>query len=140
MNTKLVDKAHNFKKSAKPIDAEWLMPYAKWKYEHYENTWRSVDQKADTVIRYLGGGLGLVAIGTLLSINENNSLAALGILPSMICALIAVWYAVKSRGPLEYASPTLFGGEPVQRVEKGEHVAVHVPGPIENHGGSLQLF
>src|SRR5437016_7895 len=54
------------------VNYEWVIAYAKDQWNSLETVFKQLDDKADGVIKYLSGGTGLLAIGTLLTINRGN--------------------------------------------------------------------
>src|SRR5262249_7329045 len=53
-----------FSKEVRPIenaDYKWLLDYARLLWDECNKTFASLDEKAENIIRYLGGGTGLFA-------------------------------------------------------------------------------
>src|SRR5687767_2854389 len=59
-------------KSQDGVHYDAAIDYAQKLHEGYEQTDKALDDKADSVIKYLGGGSALVAFGALLSIKADN--------------------------------------------------------------------
>jgi hypothetical protein len=88
------------------VHYEIAVAYARELYDRYDKTDKTLDEKADSIIKYLGGGSALVTFGALLSVKtDTRSACILGIfglaslIPSMIAAIFAVVNAVRVRRP-----------------------------------------
>ncbi|MFL5339885.1 MAG: hypothetical protein ACJ8F7_07020 [Gemmataceae bacterium] len=88
------------------IDYSPVVQYARELCEHYEAVDKALDDKADSIIRYLGGGSAIVTFGAFLSVKGESHdsrivglCALLSLLPSLICALAAVYSAIRVRMP-----------------------------------------
>ena len=86
------------------IDYSPVIEYARNLYERYEASDKGLDEKADSIIRYLGGGTALVTFGALLSIKAESRdtrvvglCALVSLLPALICAVVAVYSAIRAR-------------------------------------------
>lgn len=96
---------HNFEKKSE-VNYVWVAQYAKDLAERSEQTDKVLDEKADSIIKYLGGGSTLLTFGALLSIRPEKpescwlALAALvSLLPSLVFAVLAVRAALRVRTP-----------------------------------------
>lgn len=83
----------------------WLAEYAKWQFELSEQTWKDNDSKAETVIRFLGGGFGLITFAALASIDQNNMMLFLATAPSIVAAIAGVLFATAARWPSHFSRP-----------------------------------
>ena len=93
------------------VDYTVAIAYARELHERYEKTEQSLDDKADAIIKYLGGGSAAVTLGALVSIKLDTwkstaaGAAALAcLLPSLVYAVRAVRAAVQVRRPRSAAS------------------------------------
>jgi hypothetical protein len=80
-------------------DYAWLIDYAKARYEAMNRIFQTLDEKADSLIKYLGGGTALVTFGTLAGVNFFNAWLPFALLPSVVCAVVAVSWAISARTP-----------------------------------------
>ena len=88
------------------IDYSVAITYAHERYDRLDKTDKTLDEKADSIIKYLGGGSALITFGALMSIKADSwqislqGLVALcSLIPSLFCAFMAVRYAVQVRRP-----------------------------------------
>lgn len=93
------------------VDYSEAIAYAKETMDRCLSTEKCLDDKADSIIRYLGGGLAFVSFGTLVSIKTDSSknaafplLIITTLLPSFILGLLAVLNAIKCRQPANAAT------------------------------------
>jgi hypothetical protein len=78
---------------------EWVSRYAKDLWDHRLKIFTSLDDKSDGIIKYLGGGTGLFALGVLAKVDSGNVYLVLWTLPALICALMSLFLAIKARKP-----------------------------------------
>jgi hypothetical protein len=88
------------------VDYSAAISYARELYDRYDKTDKLLDEKADSIIKYLGGGSALITVGTLISIKGDNYsscvlaiVAIVSLLPSLACAIYAVSNAIQGRRP-----------------------------------------
>jgi flagellar basal body-associated protein FliL len=88
------------------VDYGEPVKFARELYERYENTGKLLDEKADSIIKYLGGGSALITFGALVSLKIDNQwsctlgiVALVSLLPSLVCAFLAVSSAINARKP-----------------------------------------
>jgi|SRR5579864_160387 len=79
------------------VEYGWVLEYAKTRYEHCSKILSILDDKADGIIRYLGGGTGLFALGALSKIDSANSHLVWWSLPAIFAALVSLWFAWRVR-------------------------------------------
>jgi hypothetical protein len=87
------------------IEYGWVCEYAKQSHDILQDVFKSLDEKADSIIRHLTGGTGLFALGAIGLISRENAPIALAALPSLACALKAVSLAISARAPSRAALP-----------------------------------
>ena len=100
--------AAQFRRQFEPkdgVDYKWVLEYAKESYDRLERTYRYLDEKADAIIKYLGGGTALVTLGALASGNRPSVLVSALFLPFLLCAILAVLFAAVARLPTFHPSP-----------------------------------
>jgi hypothetical protein len=87
------------------VDYSLVTTYQRELYSRLCDTDKILDEKADTIIKYLGGGVALIAFGALVSIKPEGRQAIIGavaifcLLPSLILSSLAVRRAVSVRRP-----------------------------------------
>jgi hypothetical protein len=81
------------------VDYSWVWDYASASYDRASTLYRSLDDKANDIIKYLGGGTGLFTLGLLNGIHKGNVWYFACALPSIIFALISVFLAALARKP-----------------------------------------
>jgi len=93
------------------VEYEVALAYARELFERYEKLDKSLDEKADSIVKYLGGGSALITVGALLSVKTDNSnscligfVALVCMLPALVVALYAVAAAIRVRQPRASAS------------------------------------
>jgi hypothetical protein len=95
-NIKLAQNADHYK---------WVWEYAAAEYERRLSVWSILDEKADTIIKYLGGGTGLFTLGALASIREGNAILIGLAIPAVVTALFSVLLSLVARIPRPTGSP-----------------------------------
>ncbi|MFO0967739.1 MAG: hypothetical protein U0793_19430 [Gemmataceae bacterium] len=95
----------SFELEADPSQYGWVHAYAKAEYDRLEKRFDILDEKADSIIKYLGGGTALIAIGSLATLTRENAIMPLFLIPSVLCALVAVVFAVSARNPTDTDQP-----------------------------------
>ena len=86
-------------------DYDWVWDFAKDSYDRAIGVYEALDDKANDIIKYLGGGAGLFTLGVMANINHANADIARWALPSFAMAIISVFFAVLARKPNEVKHP-----------------------------------
>jgi len=93
------------------VDYKPVVEYATRLAESYERTDKSLDDKADSIVKYLGGGTAIITAGVLLGIKTDStrgcilSLVAITCLaPSYYFTIRAVRAAINARRPQNQAA------------------------------------
>ena len=103
-----------FKQFEKKPDVkyDWVLAYAKDLHERCGNTDKLLDDKADSIIKYLGGGSALLIFGALMSIKPEKPetcllglVALVSLIPSLLFAVLAMRAALRVRRPQSAATP-----------------------------------
>jgi len=93
-----VDLAQHFE-PRQDVEYGWAMDYGLRAYEWYSHALDVLDQKADSLITYLGGGVGLLSmVAAVLSLDKSRILAAT-LLPTILLGLWAIRLAAGARAP-----------------------------------------
>ena len=93
------------------IKYDAVFDYARDLYDRYDKTDKLLDEKADSIIKYLGGGSALATFGALASIKTDSPFSAfmgmialVFLIPSLVAATRAVYFAIKVRRPRSAAT------------------------------------
>jgi hypothetical protein len=95
------------------VDYAPVVEYAKTLQEWLASTDKTLDEKADSIIKYLSGGTALVTLAALLSIKFDSPktnavifglVVLLCLLPSLVCGMVSIYYAISVRIPQRAAS------------------------------------
>jgi len=93
------------------VDYSGVVAYACELYERYDKTDKTLDDKADSIIKYLGGGSALITFGALATLKTDTFIscilglfALISLVPFLVCALFAVRYAIQVRRPRSAAT------------------------------------
>jgi len=100
--------AITFKASFEPlekVDYEWVNKYAEYTYQQLHGTFKYIDEKADSIIKYLSGGTAIVAIAAVANVTSDNAVLVLLLLPAFLCALFAIFLASSVRVPSPTTAP-----------------------------------
>jgi hypothetical protein len=102
--------ARKYKQTLTPredVEYGWVCEYAKINFKMIHDTYIGLDEKADTIIRHLTSGTGLLALGSIAFIAQGtaNAWIALMAVPSFIVALAGVVIAIQTRLPAETKMP-----------------------------------
>ena len=100
--------AEAFKETIKPVEGanyDWVWDYAEEVYDRLSKVYKDLDDKANDIIKYLGGGAGLFTLGAIANVNKDNALLMLSALPALACALLSIFFAVLARKPNENRTP-----------------------------------
>jgi hypothetical protein len=87
------------------VDYKWVSDYAKILWEYRAKSIGEIEGKADNIVKYLGGGTGLFAVGILSKIDSSNSYLVWWSLPALVCAITAILLAVFVKIPRFSPSP-----------------------------------
>ncbi len=94
------------------VDYSAVVEFARTLHEWMEKTDTKLDEKADSIIKYLSGGSALITLAALLSVKLDNAntikfgLVVLAcLIPSLVAAVVSIYYAIKVRIPQPNASP-----------------------------------
>jgi hypothetical protein len=77
----------------------WTADYARQLWDGGVKIFSTIDEKADSIIKYLGGGTGIFALGIIAKIDSHNYYLAWLCAPSILCSLLAIYLAICARRP-----------------------------------------
>jgi hypothetical protein len=100
--------AEKFSQNFEPKDGcdyKWAIEYAKESYQQLDHAFRYLDEKADAIIKYLGGGTAVITVAALATVNRYNAWLPILLLPSFGCALAAIALANAARRPRTHPGP-----------------------------------
>jgi len=85
------------------VQYSWAMEDAQATNESYDAAFNDVDAKALSILVYFGSGTGLLTAGLLvpLSLGGVSHWVGVTILPAFASALMALWYAMSCRWPVD---------------------------------------
>lgn len=81
------------------VEYDWVIEHAKDLWDERRKHFASLDEKADSIIKYLGGGLGLLSVGILAKVDANNAYLVGWTLPAVVCAIASLFLAAIARKP-----------------------------------------
>jgi hypothetical protein len=94
--------AEHFTRTIQPLEDteyEWVFAYSNDLCEKYRAIYKELDDKANEIVKYLGGGAGLFTLAVLLNFTYQNVFIIKCAMPSFILSIISVYFAIKSRQP-----------------------------------------
>jgi hypothetical protein len=100
--------ANEFAKSIEPeegVDYEWVADYATDLFDRLTRSNKELDEKANDIVKYLGGGSGLFALLAITKVDPANSVVLWSVLPAFIVALVAIYRAASVRRPMDLDLP-----------------------------------
>jgi len=83
----------------------WVTEYAKWKYNQHQDAWIAIDNKADRLLTYLGGGTPVLVCAVIFSAKEIGPLVSLAAIPTIILLIASILQALKVRNVGPFAAP-----------------------------------
>jgi hypothetical protein len=81
------------------VDYQWVVEYAEALWEYRVKAFSALEEKGENILKYLGGGTGLFAVGVLAKIDKNNAHIAICTIPSLIAAVFALFFALRVKRP-----------------------------------------
>jgi len=87
------------------VDYGWVFPYGEAFYDTLARRADALDEKADSIIKYLGAFSGLAALIGGYIANAGRWWEALSVLPMFALSLFAIWKAAQSRNPIIVPMP-----------------------------------
>lgn len=89
------------------VDYGWVLARAKEQYALAETTFKALDDKASSIVTYLGSGTGALALAWTAAVTSNNVLPGVGAcaFPAFCAAFWAVKKAMYARSPRGCAYP-----------------------------------
>jgi hypothetical protein len=79
------------------VEYHWTWEYARELWAYHNSVFATLDDKAEDIVKYLGGGTGLFVLGVLAKVDINNYYLAWWSLPAVVLALVAVLLALWSK-------------------------------------------
>jgi hypothetical protein len=83
----------------------WVSFYAMNKFERIENIFQSLDETANDIIKYMGVGAVLFALGALAKVTHDTRWMLISALPSFVLAIISIAHAARARQPAAGCEP-----------------------------------
>lgn len=117
------------------VDYSAAIVYAQELRDRYDKNDDTLDEKADSIIKYLGGGSALVTFGALLSIRPESHLSCILTLvatacmtPTLLLAIRSVSFAIKVRAPRDLAGlpPISYAVKMAEHYKVEDHVKINL--------------
>ncbi len=83
----------------KEVNYDWVWDYACETHNHIWERCKELDNKANDIIKYLGGGVGLFTVGTIANISSQNAWLVVWTIPSFFFSLASILFAVLALKP-----------------------------------------
>ncbi|MFH1920580.1 MAG: hypothetical protein ABIP48_11920 [Planctomycetota bacterium] len=86
-------KAHEFKNIFSPtegVNYDWIEDYARLIYDRFDQADQTLDAKAESIIKVLGGGTGLLTLGAIINLPKLGLPVAIALAFSVLLALVAI--------------------------------------------------
>jgi hypothetical protein len=101
-------KAHDFKNLFHPkngVDYEWVTGYARQIYDQFDQADQVLDAKAESIIKVLGGGSGLLTLGAILNLPKLPTGVLWCLAVALVLALLGIFFAAWVRMPRQAFLP-----------------------------------
>jgi len=88
--------AHKSKETFSPkedVDYDWVHEYALLIYDRFDQAEKALDAKAESIIKFLGGGSGLLTLGAIVNLRDLGLPVAMALGVSLLLALVAIGVA-----------------------------------------------
>ena len=82
-----------------------MWAYARESIERAYKIYGDLDNKANELIKYLGGGAGILTAASLLTIREDHAWIYLYFAPALLSSLVSAFFAVLARKPNRVSLP-----------------------------------
>jgi len=87
------------------VDYEWVTEYAKEHYGRIDKGVDNLEQKADSIINYLGAYTGLLSLASIYSVSAVHWSVAVSALPTFVLSVAAMKEAASARSPIDKPIP-----------------------------------
>jgi hypothetical protein len=104
------------------VDYAWACSYAQDRFKRLEQICRELDDKANEIIKYLGGGTGLYTLAVVANNSPGKRWVILMAVPAFLLALISIALALRARQPIPTPGPPSIQGA-TQYADSYEHLA-----------------
>jgi hypothetical protein len=94
--------AEEFKRSIDPsaaTDYAWVTQHAKYAFDRTDKIFKELDEKANDIIKYLGGGAGLITFAALAGGTPKSAWLLISSIPAFMLAIISLALAARARQP-----------------------------------------
>lgn len=101
-------RAYEFKDNFVPKgdrDYDWVADYARFTYDQFQNADDTLDKKAESMMRLLGGGSGLLSLGAIVNLSKIGFATSVTLSIALFLALCAVAAAAWVRVPRNTTLP-----------------------------------
>jgi hypothetical protein len=114
------------------VNYAWAVKLAKDLHDYYEKSAKEIDDKAASVVGYLGGGTGLFTLGSVAAVGSGNAhwSVVVAALPSFLAAGLALHLAACVRRTHEFSIPS--ASSAVAYANFDEFIPPHTEGKTGN--------
>jgi hypothetical protein len=81
------------------VEYKWVWDHGIQNLERAYKVWADLDNKANEIIKYLGGGTGILAATSLVKADAQNAWIFLAFVPALFVAIISIFFAALARQP-----------------------------------------
>jgi hypothetical protein len=102
------EEAETFQENIEPTkeaDYTWVWRYSEDTFKRVETIYKELDDKANDIVKYLGGGTGLFTLGVLANVSHSNYWIIICALPAFLLALTSIALALRARQPNPACQP-----------------------------------
>ncbi len=86
-------------------DYEWVRGHAKENYERLHKAFNDLDNKADAIIKYLGGGTTVISIAALFNVTPESVYLLYLLAPAVLTSVVSICLAMRARQPTAIPHP-----------------------------------
>ena len=84
-----------------------LNDYGKQEYDRLYDVFNKLDEKANEIIKYLGGGTALASLASIVSIKPEQTALIYWLMPAFFMSIVSIGYAFWARRPIKnYPMPS----------------------------------
>lgn len=102
------EEARTYKNAFRPksgVKYGWVSAFGKDAFLMDLQAYRAIDDKADAMLRYVAGGIGVAAFASVINVSKDNVWIFVLSIPSFMAAMRSVYFAIKARTPVEVPFP-----------------------------------
>jgi hypothetical protein len=81
------------------VEFDWVSEYARGQFDRVTKVYDRLDDKAETIIKYIGGGTWIFTLAILMNSGSHTFTIITWAIPSFLCALASIFFASLARQP-----------------------------------------